>query len=82
MLSHALREILELEQSCGLVAKLFEVCDLAPRCSSAQKQAFNLLDEKVEGLLPTSLVTRSLSSRCPERRRCRPQHIQRGQSSS
>ena len=78
MLSHALQEILELEQSCGLVAKLFEVCDLAPRCSSAQKQAFNLLDEKVEGLLPT----RSLSSRCPERRRCRPQHIQRGQSSS
>ena len=43
MLSHALREILELEQSCGLVAKLFEVCDRAPRCSSAQKQAFNLL---------------------------------------
>ena len=43
MLSHALREILELEQPCGLVAKLFEVCDRAPRCSSAQKQAFNLL---------------------------------------
>jgi hypothetical protein len=43
MLSHALREILELEQSCGLVAKLSEVCDRAPRCSSAQKQASNLL---------------------------------------
>ena len=43
MLSHALREILELEQPDGLVAKLSEVCDRAPRCSSAQKQAFNLL---------------------------------------
>ena len=43
MLSHALREILEIEQSCGLVAKLSEVCDRAPRCSSAQKQASNLL---------------------------------------
>jgi len=43
MLSHALREILELEQPDGLVAKLSEVCDRAPRCSSAQKQAFNLV---------------------------------------
>ena len=43
MLSHALREILELEPPYGLSAKLSEVCDRAPRCSSAQKQASNLL---------------------------------------
>ena len=43
MLSHALREILELEPPYGLSAKLSEVCDRAPRCSLAQKQAFNLL---------------------------------------
>ena len=47
MLSHALREILELEQPDGLVTKLSEVCDRAPRCSSAQKQAFNLVRSAV-----------------------------------
>jgi hypothetical protein len=35
MLSHALREILELEPPYGLSAKLSEVCDRAPRCSLA-----------------------------------------------
>lgn len=43
LLAHALHEILELEQSDGLIAKLSEVCDRAPRCPSAKKQAFNLL---------------------------------------
>lgn len=42
-LGHALHEILALEHPDGLVAKLSEVCDRAPRCPSAKKQAFNLI---------------------------------------
>ena len=54
MLSHALREILELEQPCGLVAKLSGVRDRAPRCSSSQKQAFNLLIQHAGKLILTA----------------------------
>lgn len=43
VLSRALTEIQMLDQPDGLMAKLSEVCDRAPRCPSAQKQAYNLL---------------------------------------
>ena len=43
LLCAALRTIAELDTRDGLVTKLTEVCDRATRCSSAKRQAFNLL---------------------------------------
>ena len=65
MLSHALREILELEQPCGLVAKLSGVRDRAPRCSSSQKQAFNLLIQHAGKLILTARQARDGRRRHP-----------------
>ena len=42
-LARVLEILLDKEQPDAIVAKLTEVCDRATRCSSAQRQAFNLL---------------------------------------
>ena len=42
-LSFALESLVSHEKPDAIIAKLSEVCDRAPRCSSAKRQAFNLL---------------------------------------
>lgn len=42
-LAYAVDILVKLEEPDAIVAKLSEVCDRAPRCSSAKRQAFNIL---------------------------------------